>query len=166
MSTSLRAATVNDVSLIRELIEGLAEYERLRHECRATDELLRASLFGERAYADYARRLLLAYAKLYPTLGDHPAKANESVGRLFWQSLNDSVWLVYSVQGYDAIRDTLSAADRKTIDDNVFRRAAAFLSTGSPEMFDRIHNHATWACAGVGMTGYVLRDPNEQVNAA
>ena len=83
---------------------------------------------GERAYADYARDLLLAYAKLYPALGDHPAKANESVGRLFWQSLNDSVWLVYSVQGYDAIRDTLSAADRKTIDDNVFRRAAAFLS--------------------------------------
>lgn len=114
---------------------------------------------GERAYADYARRLLLEYARLYPTLGDHPAKANESVGRLFWQSLNDSVWLVYSVQGYDAIRDTLSAADRKTIDDNVFRRAAAFLSTGSPEMFDRIHNHATWACAGVGMTGYLLRDP-------
>lgn len=113
---------------------------------------------GERAYADYARQLLLAYAKLYPTLGDHPAKANESVGRLFWQSLNDSVWLVYSVQGYDAIRDTLSAVDRQTIDDNVFRRAAAFLSTGSPEMFDRIHNHATWACAGVGMSGYVLRD--------
>ena len=52
MSTSLRPATVNDVSLIRELIEGLAEYERLRHECRATDELLRASLFGERAYAE------------------------------------------------------------------------------------------------------------------
>ena len=52
MSTSLRPATVNDVSLIRELIEGLAEYERLRQECRATDELLRASLFGERAYAE------------------------------------------------------------------------------------------------------------------
>lgn len=113
---------------------------------------------GERGYADFARRLLLAYAKLYPTLGEHPAKANESAGRLFWQSLNDSVWLVYAVQGYDAIRDTLSAADRKTIDDQVFRRAAAFLSTGSPEMFDRIHNHATWAAAGVGMTGYVLRD--------
>jgi hypothetical protein len=74
------------------------------------------------------------------------------------ETVNDSVRLVYSVQGYDAIRDTLSAADRKTIDDNVFRRAAAFLSTGSPEMFDRIHNHVTWACAGVGMTGYVLRD--------
>src|SRR6187402_597263 len=54
MTTTLRAATVNDVPLIRELIEGLADYERLRHECHATDELLRASLFGERAYAEVA----------------------------------------------------------------------------------------------------------------
>ena len=52
MTTTLRPATVNDVSLIRELIEGLAEYERLRHECHATDESLRASLFGDRAYAE------------------------------------------------------------------------------------------------------------------
>ena len=52
MTTTLRNATVDDVSLIRELIEGLAEYERLRHECQATDDLLRASLFGERAYAE------------------------------------------------------------------------------------------------------------------
>ncbi|WP_448663420.1 alginate lyase family protein [Sphingomonas sp. CJ20] len=114
---------------------------------------------GDAAYADYGRRLLLAYAELYPTLGPHPAKANEAAGRLFWQSLNDSVWLVYGVQGYDAIRDTLSPADRKTIDDKVFRPMADFLSVGNAATFDRIHNHATWAAAGVGMTGYVLRDP-------
>ncbi|WP_034157126.1 alginate lyase family protein [Sphingomonas sp. ERG5] len=113
---------------------------------------------GDKAYADYARRMLLEYARLYPTLGPHPAASNEAAGRLFWQSLNDSVWLVYAVQGYDAIRATLSPQDRQTIDDNVFRRMAAFLSTGSPQVFDLIHNHATWACAGVGMTGYVLRD--------
>jgi hypothetical protein len=65
---------------------------------------------GDKAYADFARTMLLEYAKLYPTLGPHPAKANEAAGRLFWQSLNDSVWLVYGVQGYDAIRDTLSPA--------------------------------------------------------
>jgi GNAT superfamily N-acetyltransferase len=52
MTTTLRSATVSDVPLIRELIEGLAEYERLRHECHATDDLLRASLFGERSYAE------------------------------------------------------------------------------------------------------------------
>ncbi|MBC9033707.1 alginate lyase family protein [Sphingomonas sp. JC676] len=114
---------------------------------------------GDKAYADYVRRMLLEYATLYPKLGAHPAKANEAPGRLFWQSLNDAVWLVYAVQGYDAIRDTLSPADRRTIDDNVFRRMAKFLSSDDAATFDRIHNHATWSCAGVGMTGYVLRDP-------
>lgn len=113
---------------------------------------------GDKAYADFARRVLLAYADLYPGLGAHPAAANQVPGRLFWQSLNDSVWLVYAVQGYDAIRDTLTPADRQAIDDKVFRAMATFLSDGSPEIFNRIHNHATWAAAGVGMTGYVLRD--------
>ncbi|MGH6615403.1 alginate lyase family protein [Sphingomonas sp.] len=114
---------------------------------------------GDKAYADFARTMLLEYAKLYPTLGPHPAKANEAAGRLFWQSLNDSVWLVYGVQGYDAIRDTLSPADRETIDANVFRKMAEFLSVGNAKTFNLIHNHATWAAAGVGMTGYVLHDP-------
>lgn len=34
------------------MIEGLAEYERLRQECVATDALLRTALFGERPYAE------------------------------------------------------------------------------------------------------------------
>jgi len=115
-------------------------------------------LTGDTVYADYARDLLLGYATLYPGLGAHPQGRGQIPGRLFWQTLNDSVWLVSAVQGYDAIRDSLSAADRKTIDDNVFRPMADFLS-GTPENFDKIHNHATWAVAAVGMTGYVLRDP-------
>jgi len=49
---TLRAATRADIPLVRELIEGLAEYERLRHECHATDALLEAALFGERPYAE------------------------------------------------------------------------------------------------------------------
>lgn len=118
-------------------------------------------LTGDKAYADFARDLLLAYAKLYPTLNDHPAGNSSVKGRLFWQALNDSVWLVYGAQGYDAIRDTLTPEQRRTIDDDVFRRMAAFLSEGkNAPYFDRIHNHATWATAGVGMTGYVLRDPD------
>jgi hypothetical protein len=115
-------------------------------------------LTGDRAYADFARDLLLAYADLYPTLGRHPAGRSSVKGRLFWQALNDSVWLVYASQGYDAIRDSLSDADRSRIDDDVFRRMARFLVEENAEYFDRIHNHATWATAGVGMTGYVLRD--------
>ncbi|MEA5147156.1 oligoalginate lyase [Xanthomonas arboricola] len=115
-------------------------------------------LTGDRAYADYARDVLLAYARLYPTLGAHPAGRGQVPGRLFWQSLNDSVWLVYASQGYDAIRDTLSAQDRATIDREVFARMAQFLCDESADNFDKVHNHATWAVAAVGMTGYVLRD--------
>lgn len=117
-------------------------------------------LTGDAAYAAFARDLLLEYAKLYPTLKDHPAGNSSVKGRLFWQALNDSVWLVYGAQGYDAIRDTLTPEQRRTIDDNVFRRMARFLSEENAPYFDRIHNHATWATAGVGMTGYVLRDPD------
>jgi hypothetical protein len=114
---------------------------------------------GDRAYADHVRDLLLAYADLYPTLSSHPAGRSQYRGRLFWQMLNDSVWLVYSAQGYDAVRDTLSSEDRQRIDNDVFRRMARFFSQENAAYLDRIHNHATWATAGVGMTGYLLRDP-------
>lgn len=115
-------------------------------------------LTGEARYRDHVRDLLLAYADLYPGLGQHPAKANQTAGRLFWQSLNDSVFLVNAVQGYAEIRGALPAADRKRIDDQVIRPMARFLSDGSPEVIDRIHNHATWAAAGVGLSGYLLGD--------
>lgn len=115
-------------------------------------------LTGEKRYAEHVRALLLAYARIYPTLGPHPAKANQAAGRLFWQSLNDSVFLVHAIQGYDAARAAFSAADRKTIEEGALRPMARFLSEGSPEVFNRIHNHATWANAAVGMTGYVLGD--------
>ncbi len=49
---SLRPATVDDVPLILRCIRGLAEYERLAHECVATEEQLRATLFGERPAAE------------------------------------------------------------------------------------------------------------------
>ncbi|WDS37741.1 alginate lyase family protein [Pseudoxanthomonas sp.] len=116
-------------------------------------------LTGDKRYATYARDVLLQYARLYPTLGPHPAGRNEVPGRLFWQMLNDSVWVVHAIAGYDAIRDTLSPADRQNIDDNVFRAMARFMSDQSADNFNKIHNHATWAVAAVGMTGYVLRDP-------
>jgi hypothetical protein len=115
-------------------------------------------LTGDAAYAGHAQALLLAYAELYPGLGEHPEAKNSSPGRLFWQGLNEAVWLVYAIQGYDAIFDTLSNGDRERIENRLLRPMADFLSVGSPQTFDRIHNHGTWAVAAVGMTGYVLDD--------
>lgn len=45
-SVVLRTATETDVPTILELIEALADYERLRDQCVATEERLRATLFG------------------------------------------------------------------------------------------------------------------------
>lgn len=46
MPATIRSAEATDLPLILELIQQLAEYEKLRHECVATEEGLRASLFG------------------------------------------------------------------------------------------------------------------------
>ncbi|KCZ93450.1 Heparinase II/III [Hyphomonas johnsonii MHS-2] len=113
-------------------------------------------LTGESKYLDFAARILSDYSDLYPTLGLHPQVNPETPSRLFWQGLNEAMWLVYAVQGYDAIQDDLSAEQRSKIEDQLLRPMADFLSVGSPQTFDRIHNHGTWAAAAVGMTGYAL----------
>ena len=115
-------------------------------------------LTGAGHYAEHAASLLLAYASLYPGLGEHPMKKEQTPGRLFWQSLNESVWLVHAIQGYDAIVETLSGDQRSVIENRLLRPMAEFLSVESPHTFDRIHNHGTWAVAAVGMTGYALGD--------
>jgi GNAT superfamily N-acetyltransferase len=52
MSVQIRPATSADVPLILTLIRGLAEYEKLSHEVEATEEKLRATLFGSRPAAE------------------------------------------------------------------------------------------------------------------
>ena len=49
---TLRPATEADVAIILRCIQGLAEYERLSHECVATDALLRDTLFGAERVAE------------------------------------------------------------------------------------------------------------------
>jgi len=46
MPCTIRTATVTDVPLILDFIRGLAVYEKLAHEVVATEEALRATLFG------------------------------------------------------------------------------------------------------------------------
>lgn len=102
--------------------------------------------------------MLMAYAKLYPTLGLHPTNKSYSTGKLFWQCLNDANWLVYVSQAYDCIYDWLDKKDRDFLEKNLFRPYADFLSVGNPQFFNRIHNHSTWGCAAVGMIGLVMND--------
>lgn len=49
---TIRAATPDDVPFVYELICELAEYEKLRHAVRATEDDLRIALFGARPYCE------------------------------------------------------------------------------------------------------------------
>src|SRR5690606_32799131 len=55
-------ATPADVPLILELITALAEYEKLAHQVVATEEALRATLFGPKPAAE----VVIAYADDQP----------------------------------------------------------------------------------------------------
>lgn len=113
---------------------------------------------GERKYADYTKKLLTGYADVYPKWGTHPAKKEQSPGRMFWQNLNESWWLVHVAQGFDAIQSTLTDDEKNHIETNLLRNMANFLSEGSPATFNKVHNHGTWATTAVGLTGYALGD--------
>lgn len=136
-------------------------YTHERHKQNYTEMHLAGILYavtGEARYAEFVKNMLLAYSKLYPTLGKHPAAAGEASGRLFWQTLNETVWLVHATQAYDCVRSTLSDSERKAIEEKIFRPMANFFAVERVHELDRIHNHGTWTCTAVGMTGYILRD--------
>ena len=102
--------------------------------------------------------MLFEYAKLYPTLPIHPKPRSYARGKLFWQCLNDSNWLVYTSQAYDCIYDFLSEEERKTLETDLFRPFADHISKDNPQFFNRVHNHATWGNAAVGMIALAMDD--------
>ena len=115
-------------------------------------------LLGDKKYATYVRDMLLDYAKLYPTLPLHPQERSYARGKLFWQALNDSNWLVYMSQAYDCVYDFMTPQERTVVEKDLFKPYADFISTGSPQFFNRVHNHSTWGNVAVGMIALVMDD--------
>ena len=115
-------------------------------------------ILEDEKYAKYVRDMLFQYEAMYKDLPLHPKERSYARGKLFWQCLNDSNWLVYVSQAYDAIYDFLSAKERETLEGNLFRPFADHISIDSPQFFNRVHNHSTWGNAAVGMIGLVMGD--------
>ena len=115
-------------------------------------------ILEDEKYATYVRDMLFQYEAMYKDLPLHPQERSYARGKLFWQCLNDSNWLVYVSQAYDAIHDWLSEEERQTLEQNLFRPFADFISIGNPQFFNRVHNHSTWGSAAVGMIGLVMED--------
>lgn len=134
-------------------------YTHERHKKNGAAIYQAATLYqvtGDEKYADFATDLLLKYAQLYPQLGPHPQHKHQAAGKLFWQILNDAVWLVYVIQGYDQLQAVLTEDQKSIIETNLLHPYVKYLSVDSSETFNKVHNHGTWAAAAVGMTGLVL----------
>ncbi|WP_394369464.1 alginate lyase family protein [Aurantibacter crassamenti] len=109
-------------------------------------------------YAKYIRDMLFQYEAMYKNLPVHPQPRSYARGKIFWQCLNDSNWLVYMSQAYDCIYDWLSIKERKQLEKKLFRPFADFISVENPQFYNRVHNHSTWGNAAVGMIGLVMND--------
>lgn len=113
-------------------------------------------ILDDEKYAIYVRDMLLEYAKLYPTLPIHPQTRSYARGKLFWQCLNDSNWLVYTSQAYDCVYDWLKPEERAILEKDLFIPFANFISVENPQFFNRVHNHSTWGNVAVGMIALVM----------
>lgn len=136
-------------------------YTHEKHKSNYQDALFTATWFllsADEAALDHCKKLLLAYAELYPSLPIHPNSKKQAPGKLFWQVLNEEVALVHFIQAYDAIKHSLSAAEQEQIEDGLIRSMVAYIKDETRKTFNSIHNHGMWAVAGVGMSGIVLED--------
>ena len=115
-------------------------------------------ILKDETYAKFVKDMLFEYARMYPTLPIHPKPRSYARGKLFWQCLNDSNWLVYTSQAYDCIYDYLTEEERHILETDLFRPFADFISKGNPKFFNRVHNHSTWGNAAVGMIALVMED--------
>ena len=115
-------------------------------------------ILQDEKYAVYVRDMLFQYEAMYKDLPLHPQVKSYARGKLFWQCLNESVWLVAMSQAYDAIYDWLSVAEREQLEKNLFRPYADFISVENTRFYNRVHNHSTWGNAAVGMIGLVMAD--------
>ncbi len=115
-------------------------------------------ILQDEKYAVYIKDMLFQYEAMYKDLPIHPQERSYARGKLFWQCLNDSNWLVYVSQAYDCIYDWLSKKERNQLEKNLFRPFADFISIENPQFFNRVHNHSTWGNAAVGMIGLVMGD--------
>ena len=115
-------------------------------------------ILDDEKYAKYVKDMLMQYEEMYKTLPLHPKTRSYARGKLFWQCLNDSNWLVYVSQAYDCIYNYLSEEERNKLETNLFKPFADHISIDNPQFYQRVHNHSTWGNAAVCMIGLVMND--------
>ncbi|AZB42694.1 hypothetical protein CEF21_10540 [Bacillus sp. FJAT-42376] len=108
-------------------------------------------LSGDERYGEKAASVLREYANTYPNYSKQARG-----GRLYWQTLDESVSMVDLAIVYDLLYDgpLLTNGDKSNIELNMLRPSAAAIS----EYDMGRSNWQAWHIAAVGMIGFVLGD--------
>jgi hypothetical protein len=117
-----------------------------------TDATLKAS------YATQARQIILSYTEKYPSFLFHDIHGGNhaSGGRVHSQTLDEAIWLLNIVAGYDSIYDSgvFTDAEKVLIEKNMIREA-----TNVVLGYDSgLTNWRVWQNATIGAVGFLLND--------
>lgn len=118
------------------------------------------ALSGEDKYADYARRLLTAYADVFDKYapGNRPGFRHDQ-GKVFDQRLSDATWLIPVARGYDLIYNSpsITPENRRHIEENLIKASARFIAANQHTLRAPT-NWSAIATTAVLITGYATDD--------
>ena len=125
------------------------------------------ALSNEPKYAEFCKKLLLAYADAHPNYGNGARPGfNHDPSRVFDQHLSDATWLIQVARGYDLIHDlpSITSGERKHIEDDLVKASARDIMSNHA-MLEANTNWSAIATCAVLMAGYAADDP-EILNTA
>jgi hypothetical protein len=136
-------------------------YEHNRHKQNYIIMDMAARLFlitKNDGYRDFIVAMLTKYANVYPTLEDNTSRDTNPPGKLFHQTLNENMWMLYASCAYSCIFHTLTDDEKSLITENLFKPMIHMFVVTYGHDFDIVHNHGLWAVAAVGICGYAIGD--------
>ncbi|MFS1436749.1 heparinase II/III family protein [Shewanella sp. 10N.286.48.A6] len=136
-------------------------YEHNRHKQNYIHLDLAGRLFlitQDKRYLDYAKTMLVEYAKVYTSFELNTSRDSNPPGRIFHQTLNENMWMLYASCAYSCIRHELTTDEQQLIENDLFRPMIDLFVDTYAHDFDIVHNHGLWAVAGVGICGYAIND--------
>ena len=136
-------------------------YEHNRHKQNYIHLDLAGRLYlitEDKRYLDYATNMLIEYAKVYKTRELNISRDSNKPGRLFHQTLNENMWMLYSSCAYSCIRHELTKAQQQLIENDLFKVMLEMFVVTYAENFDIIHNHGLWSVASAGICAYAIND--------
>ncbi|MGB7800777.1 heparinase II/III domain-containing protein [Buttiauxella sp.] len=119
----------------------------------------------DRGYKDAVIEILSAYADRYPQLGDAISHDSNPPGRLFHQTLNEHMFLLYAAEAWHCVKPECTSEQIRHIESNLLRLMAHDAMHTHAATFDIVHNHGMWSVAAVAICGYVLDDKEMVLNS-